>query len=583
MANVLRPEKQEQVRALGRLGWSLRRIQRETGVDRESVRRYLTKAGIAVREPRRRRPPSAPDPKPASQVFPDPGADSKPASQVFPDPGAPAARDESLTSAAKSVCEPHRDFISAALDLGRNGKAIWQDLVVIHGFTGHYESVKRFVRRLRPSSKIAHPRIQTAPGEEGQVDYGTGPMVRDPATGKYRRTRLFALTLGCSRKAVWLLLWKSSSQRWCELHEEAFRRLGGAPRTIILDNLKEGVLKPDIYDPTINPLYHDVLAHYGVTALPARVRHPDRKGKVESSIGYAQKTPLAGMRFESLEEAQRYLDEWTKRWADTRIHGTTKRQVSAMFAEEKPALLVLPIEPFRYYQHGVRIVHLDGCVEVARGYYAAPPGWISREVHVRWDSRCVRIIDPKTGQLLREHLRTQPGHYRVDERDRSPRTPPQIAQLLRRAHGAGKHVGTHCEQIEHRRHQYGAREIIGVLALVKKHGFAVVDDCCRIALEAGIPTYRVVKRLAARPRDESGLLRQAHELIRQLNHYGDVIRRKTEPETNEPDRTRSLSSQTPPLGDSRSAAGADPASTDRTADALRLPGQLGARRAEQAQ
>ena len=88
------------------------------------------------------------------------------------------------------------------------------------------------------------------------------------------------------------------------------------------------------------------------------------KGKVESGVGQAQKTPLKGLRFESLEEAQTYLDHWETRWADTRIHGTTKRQVAVMFAEERPALAPLPIEPFRYYPYGERIVHLDGCVEV---------------------------------------------------------------------------------------------------------------------------------------------------------------------------------------------------------------------------
>ena len=150
MANVLRPEKQEQVRALGRLGWSVRQIHRETDVDRAFVRRYLEEAGIPIREPRgRRRPPSVPGSKPASQVTAGPDADSKPASQVFPGSDAVAAREECLTSAAKSACEPHRDFIAAALDVGRNGKAIWQDLVDRHGFTHHYESVKRFVRRLR--------------------------------------------------------------------------------------------------------------------------------------------------------------------------------------------------------------------------------------------------------------------------------------------------------------------------------------------------------------------------------------------------------------------------------------------------
>jgi hypothetical protein len=90
------------------------------------------------------------------------------------------------------------------------------------------------------------------------------------------------------------------------------------------------------------------------------------KGKVESAIGHTQATPLKGLRFESLEAAQTYLDRWEARWADTRIHGTTKRQVAAMFAEERPVLRPLPVEPFRYYRYGTRIVHLDGCVEVDR-------------------------------------------------------------------------------------------------------------------------------------------------------------------------------------------------------------------------
>lgn len=115
-------------------------------------------------------------------------------------------------------------------------------------------------------------------------------MVRDPQSGKYRRTRLFVMTLGHSRKSVRLLTFRSSSRIWAELHEKAFRRLGGSTRIVVLDNLKEGVLVPDIYDPSLNPLYRDVLAHYGAVALPCRIKDPDRKGKVESGVGHAQQT-----------------------------------------------------------------------------------------------------------------------------------------------------------------------------------------------------------------------------------------------------------------------------------------------------
>src|SRR6059058_4328447 len=185
--------------------------------------------------------------------------------------------------------------------------AIWQDLVTDHGFPHGYQTVKRFVRKLRGAmSPEAAGIICTAVGEEAQVDYGTGPLVRDPQSGKYRRTRLFVMTLGYSRKSVRLLVFRSSSRTWAELHEQAFRRLGGVVRTVVLDNLREGVLVPDVYDPTLNPLYRDVLAHYGAVAVPCRVRHPDRKGKVEAGVGHAQKTPLRGMRFESIHEAQAY-------------------------------------------------------------------------------------------------------------------------------------------------------------------------------------------------------------------------------------------------------------------------------------
>jgi transposase len=198
-------------------------------------------------------------------------------------------------------------------------------------------------------------------------------MVRDPQSGNYRRTRLFVLTLGYSRKCVRLLTFQSSTRTWAELHEHAFRRLGGATKTVVLDNLAEGVLKPDIYDPALNPLYRDVLTHYGAVALPCRVCDPDRKGKVERGVGHAKNTPLKGQRFESLPEAQAYLDRWEAHWADTRIHGTTKRQVAAMFAEEKPALTPLPLEPFRHYQFGERRVNLDGCIEVEAACYSLPP------------------------------------------------------------------------------------------------------------------------------------------------------------------------------------------------------------------
>src|SRR5215471_1235167 len=571
MANVLSEEKKQQVLALGRLGWSLRQIQTVTHIRRETASQYLKAAGIAVRPPGGWGRWTA---KPANEVITDFGAGkaavavitdpnydsksncenqnpatkgkatSKPANEVITDSDVitqlnPFQRDEvgalspapvtsPQRSASASACEVYREAIEWGLSRGRNAMAIWQDLVDQYSFASSYQSVQRFVRKLRgtqtPEARVV---ITTPPGQEAQVDYGSGPMVRDPETRKYRRTRLFVMTLGCSRKSVRLLTFRSSARIWAELHERAFHRLGGATNIVVLDNLREGVLVPDVYDPALNPLYRDVLAHYGAVAMPCRIQDPDRKGKVESGVGHAQKTPLKGLRFENLEEAQAYLDRWEERWADTRIHGTTKRQVAAMFAEEKPCLLPLPVEPFRYYQYGERIVHLDGCVEVEAAYYGAPPGWIGRVVRVQWDELFVRLLDPKTGQLLREHVRQKRGWYRIKEQDHPKRTPLRTSQLLWRAGRAGPHIGALCEAIHRQQGEVGVRRILGVLSLVKKYGAAAVDEACSAALEMGIQEYRFVRRYLERCPQAPLSLQQVDPLIRELVQYRDLSHHRT--------------------------------------------------------
>ncbi len=187
MANVLSEQKRQQILALGRLGWSLRRIEEATGVRRETASGYLKTAGVNVRPPRGRRLAA----KPASQVSTDSGAEAKPASQVSTDSAVLALERMPGRSPSASACEPYRELIEPAVRQGRNAMAIWQDLVDDHGFPAKYASVRRFVSKMRPTAgPDAHPIIVTGPGEEAQVDYGEGPMVRDPDTGKYRRTRL---------------------------------------------------------------------------------------------------------------------------------------------------------------------------------------------------------------------------------------------------------------------------------------------------------------------------------------------------------------------------------------------------------
>ena len=284
-------------------------------------------------------------------------------------------------------------------------------------------------------------------------------------------------------------------------------------------------------------MFLDFARYWGFIPRLCRPYLAQTKGKVESGVGHAQKTPLKGERFESVEEAPAFLDHWEQKWADTRIHGTTKRQVAAMFAEEKPSLRPLPLEPFRYYQYGERTVHLDGCVEVEAAYYSAPPRWIGRRVQVQWNLQWVRLLDLANGQLLREHLREQRGHHCIHDDDRPRRTPLGTLQVLARAEKAGQHIGAFSRLMHREQGQTAVRRIQGLLSCQKKYGAARVDEACAMALEMEISDFRFVRRYLERNLQPALSLRRVDPLIRQLSLYRDLIQERTDSphnqETNE--------------------------------------------------
>ena len=373
--------------------------------------------------------------------------------------------------------------------------------------------------------------ITTAPGEEGQVDYGDGPDGARPETGKYRRTRLFVLTLGYTRKSVRLLVWRSSAEVWARAPRDGLSPAGRAPCAYRPRQPARGRARPDIYEPTLNPLYRDVLAHYGVVALPCRVRDPDRKGKVESGVGHAQQTPLRGLRFETLEAAQAYLDRWETRWADTRIHGTTKRQVAAMFAEEQAAPRPLPARtvsllPLRRADRPSRRLR-RGRGRVLRG--AAGLDRAARST-VQWDELHVRLLDPATGQLLREHLRAPRGWHRIQRGGPARPHPGHHRPAARPRPGAGPHIGAVCagrSTAARRRRRPRASSASSPSPDARP---VRVDDAAQMALELGVPTLPLpppLPRAAARRAADPSAGRSAHSAAHPLprshrsHHQGD--------------------------------------------------------------
>ena len=136
------------------------------------------------------------------------------------------------------------------------------------------------------------------------------------------------------------------------------------------------------------------------------------------------------------------------------------------------------------------------------------------------------LIDPKTHQLLREHLRAPRGHHRIDDRDRPARTPSTTLALLARAATAGAAIGTVCRAIHAQGTAHSVRQILGVLALAKKHGVAVVEDAAHAALAIGVPTYRFLRKYLERRPAVPLTVKQIDPLIRQLTLYRDLVEHK---------------------------------------------------------
>jgi transposase len=427
-------------------------------------------------------------------------------------------------------------------------------LVDSHGFTAAYNSVKRFAAKLRHKEPEQFDRLSFVPGEEMQVDYGEGAPTLVPGTERYKKPRLFVATLRHSRRSFRRVVWKSGQHVWAQLHEQAFRYFGGCTQYVVLDNLKEGMLKPDLYEPELNPVYAATLAHYGVLADPARVRDPNRKGTVEHAIGHTQATALKGKRFETIEAQNEFLEHWETNWASKRIHGTERQQVQAMFEAERAHLLPLPLLGMQYFSQQARTVCDDSCVRVDHSSYAARPAAIGSKVLVRIFERRIEIRDLQ-GALLRTHAKAErPGSVvlPVDERVFNPSR--ETRQILRQAGQIGEHASRLCELMFTAEGRVGQRKLWGIVGLTKRYPAVCVDSACAQALEQGVYSYKHVKALAERLFADAmaamheastnnhaggggggggggvtcGLvhedsLAQQHELIRQAEEYADLF------------------------------------------------------------
>ena len=423
-----------------------------------------------------------------------------------------------------SLCLKYESEIKTWYESGLSIERIHSDLKLKHDFQGSYHSVYRFVKGLDDSEPKRVHRMECEPGQEAQIDYGTLylPIAEN---GRLKKIHILLVTLSHSRKSYVEAVLTQHSESFLRSLENAFRHFGGVPDRLCPDNLAAAVKKADWYEPEVNPKLRSFAAHYGSLIMPARPYTPTDKGKVEAGVKYVKNNALKGNSFTSLAEVNAHLRWWTAHVADKRIHGTTKRQVGAHFeADEKSALKPLPASLFPSFEEARRSVHRDSYVEIRGAYYEVPAQYIGKSLWVRWDGMMVRIFDQQMKRIA-THTRLEKGKFSqvlgvggcrgsVEE---------SIGYYRNRVIGLGEHTLRWADALIAKCSDTALRRLQGLLGLKKKYTKAQINQAARKANIHGQYTLKELRLWLCNPHNQEifSFLEQ-HELIRNPQSYDGI-------------------------------------------------------------
>lgn len=424
-------------------------------------------------------------------------------------------------------------MIEEKVEEGLTAQRIYQDLLVENDFEGSYQSVKRFVRKLRDKTPGRVWRLECEPGEEGQIDFGLGAPVVDDR-GRRRRTWVFRIVLSFSRKAYSEAVFHQDTRSLIRCLENAFLYFGGVPAILNPDNLKAAVLKADWFDPELNPMLEAFCRHYGAALVPSRPYRPQDKGKVESGIKYVKNNALKGRTFQSLQEQNAFLRKWEETVADKRIHGTTRKQVGSYFqSHEKTALKPLPATLFPCYKEELRKVQRDSYVTIEKALYHVPEEFIGRTVWARWDQRIVRILDRRMNLLI-THVKLEPGKFTqvLGCGGRTESMGKNLAWWQARLRPIGSGCSKWVKEVIDQRGVQALRLLQGLESLSRKYPSDLLNTACERASETGKWRLSDIHALLQQqePLPVPSFIDE-HALIRPMEQYGRLVPFITEKNT----------------------------------------------------
>lgn len=329
------------------------------------------------------------------------------------------------TPQAQTLLLPYLDEISLLINdpqLALKPKSAFTVICERHNLSVSYPSYARFIRAnslaLDPTRVTC--RVEVEPGTEVQIDYARICMMLDPSVNRRRKLFAFIATLSHSRMKYVELTFSQDQTSFVNSHIRMFEFFGGVPYRAIVDNLKSGVIKSDLYDPHLNRAYREMSEYYTCFIDPARVRHPKDKGKVErdvQTVREAARMIIVQNPGASLAELNRLIKDWALNTYGQREHGTTREKPLTVLRErEQPALKPLPSEPFVVAQWKKATVHPDHYIQFRAKAYSVPHAYVGKVVWVRATERVLKVFFNE--QLIKQHVIT--GAYRHTDYDDFP-------------------------------------------------------------------------------------------------------------------------------------------------------------------
>ena len=399
-----------------------------------------------------------------------------------------------------SSVEPYRTLVAQLRKERTEVAAIWHRLKE-QGYSGSYAAVYRFVRTLETHQPEAVVRVERAPGEEAQVDFGAAGRMLDPATGTLRKAWAFVMTLAWSRHQYVEFVFDQKVATWLLLHAHALAFFGGVPQRLVIDNLKAGITQASWDDPQVQYAYRECAEHYGFLIAPCRPATPEHKGKVEQGgVHYVKRNFLAGRAPTTLTQANADVQQWCLTTAGLRIHGTTREQPLARFTQtEQATLLPLPAAAYDLAIWKQVTVYRDCYITFDNAYYSVPFRLVGQRLRVCGGTQSVRLYTPDYTLVATHSRAKQPGERHTHPDHLPPEKLPGLLLGRPAAQAAARDIGVATAEV--------VSALLGdpvverlptvqrLLRLRERYGDVMLEAACARALQFGDASYSTIKQI----------------------------------------------------------------------------------------